>query len=83
MHVAIPPAHRTERGAEIRAHRVEHRFAESQAAGAVADERGKNISLAQGQPQRDAEGFLAASEKDSALNFASPVKAGHFIVQHP
>src|SRR5580658_4067132 len=83
MHVAIPPPHWAESGAEIGAHGIEHWFAESQPSGSVANERGKNIPLAQGQSQGNAQRLLAAAEENAALNFARAVEAGHFLIQHP
>ena len=83
MHVAVAPAHRAESGAEISADGIQHRFAESQAAGAVADQRRKNIPFAQRHAQGDAQRLLAAAKKNAALNFSRAVKAGHFVIQHP
>ena len=83
MDIAVAPAHRAERGAEVVAHGVNDGFAKSQAAGAVADERGKNIGFFERHADGGAQGFLAAAEKNAAVDFAGAVKRGEFVIQQP
>ena len=83
MHVAVAAAHRAERRTEVRADGVKHRFAKCQPTGGVADERRENIALFQRQTERSAQGFLPAPEKSTAVNFATAVKRGQFVIQQP
>jgi hypothetical protein len=55
--VAVAPAHGAERGAEVGADGVNHRFAEREPAGTVADERGEHVGFF----QRNPDGALKAS----------------------
>jgi hypothetical protein len=57
MDVAIAPAHRAERGAQVSAHGVQKRFAKRQPTGGVTDERRKDIA----RPQRHPTDTLKAS----------------------
>ena len=82
MDVAVAAAHRAERRAEIGAHGVQNGFAKRQPPGGVADERRKDVAFFQRDADRRAQGFLAASEKDAAVDFAGAVKRGEFVVQH-
>jgi len=78
---AIAPAHRPQTRTQIGAHGIQQRFAESQPASRIPDERRKNVPLAQGQPDGCAQGLLAASEEDAAMDFAHAIKAGEFVIQ--
>ena len=81
MDVAVAGPHRSQRRPEISAHGVQHRFAEGKATGAVANKRRKDVALAQSQSGGDAQGFLAASEKNAAVNFAHAIKTGEFVIE--
>jgi hypothetical protein len=73
MHIAIAGSHWAEGGTEISANGVEDGFAESEAARAVPDEGREEIAFSQRQPGGNAQGFLAAAEKNSAMDFAHAV----------
>ncbi len=81
MDVAVAGAHGSERRAEVGPQRVDHRFAERQPAGHVADQRTEKIALAQRDPERCAEGLLAGAEEHAAVDFARAVEAGDFLLQ--
>ena len=49
VHIAVAPAHRAERRAHVGARGIEQALAEGEAPGLVADERGEDIALAQGE----------------------------------
>ncbi len=82
MNVAIATAHRAERGTEIRPHGVNDRFAEREPSGGIADERREHVAFFQGQTDGSAQGFLAAAEKNAAVDFSGAVKRGELVVQH-
>ena len=82
MDVAVAPTHRAKRRAEKSPRRVENRFVESQPPRHVANERCKNISLAQSNADRDAQRLLPASEKDAAENFPRAIKARELVIEY-
>ena len=83
MDVAVTPAHGTERGAEVRADGIENRFTKREPAGSIPDEGGEDIGFLQRNANRGAEGFLAATKKDAAMDFSSAIKRGKFLIQQP
>ena len=82
MDIAVAPAHRAERGTQIRPHGVNDRFAEREPSGGVADERREHVAFFQGQTDGNAQGLLAAAEKNAAVDFPGAVKRGELVVQH-
>ena len=82
MNVAVAAAHRAERGTEIRSHGVNDRFAKRQPSGGVADERREDVAFFQGYADGGAQGFLAASQKNAAMDFPGAIKRGELVVQH-
>jgi hypothetical protein len=83
MNVAVAPAHRAERRAEISANGVNDGFAKSQSAGGIADEWRKHISFIEVNADGGAQGFLTATEENAAVDFAGAVKRGEFVIQQP
>jgi hypothetical protein len=81
MHIAIAPAHGAQGRAERCADNVQNRFSKGEAACKVADERGKNISRPEREPEGHTQRLLAAAKKNAALDLARAVEAGQFIVQ--
>ena len=82
MDIAVAPAHRAEHGTQIRPHGVNDRFAEREPSGGVADERREHVAFFQGQTDGNAQGLLAAAEKNAAVDFPGAVKRGELVVQH-
>src|SRR5439155_22565547 len=82
MDVTVAPAHRTLDGSKISARGIEDRFPESKPASLIANERGKDIAFAESDSYRDAEGLLAASDENPAVDFACAVKGGEFFVEN-
>src|ERR1041384_4208848 len=82
VHIPIPPAHGTERRAEVGSRRFEHGFTEGQASGLVPDQWSKYIqTFAQRYSTGRAERFLAAAKKNASMNFTGAIKTRKFIVQ--
>ena len=81
MDVAISRAHRSLRRAHISTGGIEGRLAKCQPSSLIADERRKDISLAQRKAHRNTEGFLPSTEKNPSMNFAGAVKVGELVVQ--
>ena len=79
--IAIAPAHGAEGGAHVIAHGIHDGFAKGQAAGGIADERGKDVRVPERNPDGRAQGFLAAAEKDAAVNLAGAVKRGKLVIE--
>jgi hypothetical protein len=83
VNVAVAPAHRAERGTQVGPRGVQNRFAKSQPARGIADQRRKNIVFSQAHARRRAQGLLAATQKNAAVDFAGAVKRGKLVVQQP
>src|SRR5437764_1088045 len=88
MDVAVARPHWAERRTEVSAHRIQHRLAESQAPGGIANQRRKNVTLAQGLANRHAQRLLPAAQKDAAMDFAAAIETGELVIeqageQHP
>ena len=79
--VAVARAHRPQRRSQVSPHRIQDRLAKRQPPRPVADERREDVALAQGQPHRNAQGFLAASEEDAAMDLAHAIEARELVVQ--
>ena len=80
--VSVAAAHGAELRAEICAEGVENRVAKSQAPALITDEWSEDVAAAQLDADGDAEGLLATAEEHAALDHASAVKAGEFLLQH-
>ena len=78
--IAIAPAHRAERRAEISADGVNDGFAKRKATSGVADERREHIGFIEVDADGRAQGFLTATEKNAAVDFAGAVERGKFVV---
>src|SRR5262249_2221537 len=84
VNVAVAAAHWAQSRTQISARGVQHRFAKGEAAGQIANEWGKDIALAQGQPERSAQGLLAGAEEGSAGDIpAGLVERGQLLVESP
>ena len=82
MNIAVAAAHRAKRGTHIGSHSVNDRFAKSEPACGIADKRREDVGFFQRHADGAAQGFLAASEKNSTVDFSSAVKRGKLVVQH-
>jgi hypothetical protein len=80
MHIAVAPAHRAQRRAEVGAHRLKDGFPEGQTARGVADEGRVDVALAQGGRHGHAQRLLAPAQEDAPDDLPAPVKTGEFLV---
>src|SRR5688500_8770606 len=81
MNLSVAAAHGTDRRTKTSANGFEGSFAESQASGAVANQRRKLITFAEGYAGRDADGLLAASQIDAAArDLAGAIKTSQFVI---
>ena len=83
VHVAVAAAHRSQRRAEIGAGGVPDGLAEGQPPRRIADQRREHVALLQRDAGRRAQGFLAASEEDAAVDSAGTPKRREFVIQQP
>ena len=81
MDVAVASAHRTEGRSEIGADGVQNRLAEREPSRRIADERRENIGFRKRNPDGRAQGLLAASQKNAAVNFSGTIKRGKLVIQ--
>jgi hypothetical protein len=82
MHVAVPPAHWTKARTKTGAKRFDNGFAKSQASRSVPDKRRENVSFAQGQTHRNAQGFLPFAKINAASgDFSGAVQAAELLIE--
>ena len=65
MNVAVASAHRTERGAEVGANRIQNWFPEGEPARAIANQRREDVAWAQREMAGPEGGWYAALDADS------------------
>jgi hypothetical protein len=81
MDIAIAPAHRAQRGAEVSARGIKQGFTESEAPRLVPNQWRKHIALAKRNGNGDAERLLSAANEDSAMDFPRAIKSSELLIQ--
>src|SRR5438270_7715767 len=88
VNVAVAASHRSGSRTKICARDIDQRFAESGAAGLVANEGRKDVAFLQKESAGDADCFLSFADVNPASNPAAAIHAGEFLFersrqQHP
>ena len=80
--IPVPSTHRTKLRSEVGSQRIKNRIPKSHPSGLIPDQRSKDVAFPKVQSDRDAQGFLAPSEKHATFNHSSPIEAGQLLLQH-
>jgi hypothetical protein len=82
MHVAVAAPHGPKTGTKTGAKGFDNGFAKSQASRSVSDKGRENVSLAQGQTHRNAQGFLPFAKINAASrDFSGAVQAAELLIE--
>src|SRR5262245_46983270 len=82
MDIPVAGTHWACRGPQIGADRIEEWFAKGESACSIPNQGRKNVALAQSQADRNAQRFLTAPKKHTAMDLSHAIKAGKFLIQY-
>ncbi len=81
VNIAVPATHRAELRTQVGPQGIENRVAERHASGLVANQRGKDVALAQINSHRGTQRLLPFTQKNATIDKTCAKEAGQLLLK--